>query len=154
MASNDGCRMVWSRMPLDLPNSMTSLYLRYFDRRGRQPAHIQSISQVALKFALEVFGSAGKSISTIRKRLSTPSVFIFPLQRPSQSLFQKRPMLAAVRSIQKPVASTGLRALSVPAFQPDLKTHAAKPKVRGLFGQRVGRAALRRTLLPHDRLTD
>ncbi|KAF1791523.1 Succinate dehydogenase/fumarate reductase N-terminal [Phytophthora cactorum] len=37
-------------------------------------------------------------------------------------------MLAVVRSIQKPVVNTGLRAFSVPAYNPDLKSQAAKPK--------------------------
>ncbi|CAH0486659.1 unnamed protein product [Peronospora effusa] len=37
-------------------------------------------------------------------------------------------MLTVVRSIQKPVVSTGLRALSVPAYKPDLKSQAVKPK--------------------------
>ncbi|RLN65287.1 hypothetical protein BBJ28_00018737, partial [Nothophytophthora sp. Chile5] len=37
-------------------------------------------------------------------------------------------MLAAVRSIQKPAAATGLRAFSVPTYNPDLKSQAAKPK--------------------------
>lgn len=42
----------------------------------------------------------------------------------------KENMLAAVRSIQKPVVNTGLRAFSVPAYNPDLKSQATKPKVR------------------------
>ena len=39
-------------------------------------------------------------------------------------------MLQVVRSIHKPLASTSVRALSVPVYRPDLKTQAARPKVR------------------------
>lgn len=37
-------------------------------------------------------------------------------------------MLSTARSLQKPVLATGLRAFSVPAYNPDLKSQAAKPK--------------------------
>lgn len=39
-------------------------------------------------------------------------------------------MLATVRALKAPVLSSGARALSVPAFVPDLKAQTAKPKVR------------------------
>jgi hypothetical protein len=40
-------------------------------------------------------------------------------------------MLSTVRALKKPALGLGVRALSVPAFVPDLKAQSAKPKVRG-----------------------